>query len=267
MEQKLKYRLVGAAVILALMAFFLPLILDSKKYKTEIVSQIPTMPNSQQIDDKNPQQELAIPNSDTAAGNNSNNQEAKPLIIELDKGLDEQDDGETKSQQESANSGDKGTEAELLTKADEVKEQAQTPVAKTESEDKPVEAKQPEVTPQNAEEKLAETSKEAVKDTKTSEPVKKVEEKPAVVVSKTPDFKESAYVIQIGSFSNKENASKLVDELRKQDYRAYQRVSKDFSRVFVGPYPEMSIAEARSSKLAEIVGNSVKVIEFDPIKH
>lgn len=45
MDEKLKYRLVGASVILALAVFFLPMILDSEKYRSQIESQIPEVPS------------------------------------------------------------------------------------------------------------------------------------------------------------------------------------------------------------------------------
>ncbi len=254
MEEKLKYRLVGAAVILALMAFFLPLILDSKKYKTEIVTQIPPMPTSSIDSD-----------SATEQSNDSRPKESetieKPLVINLDTPIEDQATDEAIVSEDVVD----GIQESSLVKIDEELSEINDK-ATVENSSSTEEVKTPNKVAKTQQEKIIEAV-EAPKvevETKAKEAENKVE---VVNTTAKPDFKESAYVIQIGSFSNKENATQLVNDLRKQDYRAYQRVSDKFSRVFVGPYPEVSIAKSRSSKLAEIVGNSVKVIEFDPIKH
>ena len=86
-------------------------------------------------------------------------------------------------------------------------------------------------------------------------------------VNNKPEFEEAAWVIQIGSFSNKENATSLVSELRTQGYRAYLREAGEYSRVFVGPYPDESAANSRTEGLEKVVGANVKVIKFDPQAH
>lgn len=266
MEEKLKYRLVGAAVILALMAFFLPLILDSKKYKTEIVSQIPPMPASSQnaVSDESNSGGLDLP-SDSSTNKSSNDNQTKtkpePLVIELDKKpKSEVDDADSVPTEDNAKDA-----PEVLSQTKDAEKPAYTKTKDLVAAEPKVEVK-PTETVQKAVDSMKSETQDVV--TKPAEVIQQTAKKPAEAVKITPpDFKESAYVIQIGSFSNKDNASKLVADLRKQDYRAYQRVSENFSRVFVGPYPEKSIADSRSAKLAQIVGNSVKVIEFDPIKH
>lgn len=80
-------------------------------------------------------------------------------------------------------------------------------------------------------------------------------------------FSDTAWLIQIGSFSNKDNATRLVGQLRDEGYRAYQRVGDSFARVYVGPYPVKGEAESRTSALEKLVGAKVKVIEFDPKQH
>ncbi len=247
MEDKLKYRLVGATVILALMAFFLPLILDSKKYKTEIVSQIPPMPVAVNANPEN----TTDASEQEISPDSSLSEEEGTLVIDLEKGLEEQ----------SHNSPKANLQDESISKVEEPVKQTVEKVAKpvNETKNEPVKA-----------EPVAVIKKEPVNQKPEVTNPGTVEPKPIEATKEeftSPDFKESAYVIQIGSFSNKENATNLVKKLREQDYRAYQRVSDDLSRVFVGPYPEESIAKSRSEKLAKIVGSSVKVIKFDPIKH
>ena len=55
MDIKLKHRLVGACVILALAVFFLPLILDSEKYRSEIETQIPSNSTLQSEEKEEPE--------------------------------------------------------------------------------------------------------------------------------------------------------------------------------------------------------------------
>lgn len=261
LEQKLKYRLVGATVILALMAFFLPLILDSKKYKTEIVSQIPPMPKAQ-----GNQEQGAAAESLTQATNTS--EETGTLVIELDKGKD----AIVKSTESKTPITESDKKTVQAVKQDSQADISKSTVSNTVTEkpakelDNKVAAEKPKVEKVVAKPTTKPSTKPAAKPVEQVKSQTKPKPVPKIV-DEAPDFKESAYVVQIGSFSNKENATKLVSDLRKQDYRAYQRISKDFSRVFVGPYPEKSIADARSQALSKIVGNQVKVIKFDPIKH
>ncbi len=243
------------------MAFFLPLILDSKKYKSEIVSQIPEMPMAQ--------------NKASQPTNDSNVDEGV-LVINLDKEPNQASKKNLEKDTPQASEQDNNNQAKVSNQ--EVEKISDTN-NKLSAESKPeAEAKLPAEKPKALKPKELKPKEEGPKVTSAAtkpEPKNTVKPKNAAtakteladVISEGPDFKETAYVIQIGSFSNKDNASKLVTDLRKNDYRAYQRVSKDFARVFVGPYPDKEIAESRSQTLAGIVGNSVKVIEFDPIKH
>ncbi len=233
------------------MAFFLPLILDSKKYKSEIVSQIPEMPMAQ--------------NKASQPTNDSNVDEGV-LVINLDKEPNQASKKNLEEGTPQASEQDENNQAKVTNQ--EVEKISDTN-NKLSAESKPAaEAKLPAEKPKEVPPKVTSAAtKPEPKNTVKPKNAATAKTELADVISEGPDFKETAYVIQIGSFSNKDNASKLVTDLRKNDYRAYQRVSKDFARVFVGPYPDKEIAESRSQTLAGIVGNSVKVIEFDPIKH
>jgi DedD protein len=75
--------------------------------------------------------------------------------------------------------------------------------------------------------------------------------KPQAKPSATPAPKErvglSAWVIQVGSFSNKDNADRLVEELRKKKYEAFSEQvevgGKSLTRVRVGPEIDHAKAE------------------------
>ncbi|MBD3652923.1 SPOR domain-containing protein [Kangiella sp.] len=279
MDEKLKYRLVGASVILALAVFFLPMILDSEKYRSQIQSQIPAVPSEE---DARRNKEQSIHNIEGQRSNLNGPVEKGPLVINLD-------DSEEETQKETV--------------------QIKEPVAVVDS--KPQEV-QTDINKQGdtsaAEGKTESTNESALADNKQqpttateeqkpsqSEPVAEITEKPApdvkpaaeTVVAQNPEqnkttqatkepqsssenelaFSDSAWLIQIGSFSNKENATRLVNQLRGEGYRAYQRVGDGYARVYVGPYPVKGEADKRTSVLEKLVGAKVKVIEFDPKQH
>ncbi|PXF62660.1 SPOR domain-containing protein [Kangiella spongicola] len=280
MDIKLKHRLVGACVILALAVFFLPMILDSEKYRQDIESQIPTDSvlkqgtdgSSEQsstaqtgsltinLDEDEPVKAIKKPARNTKDINqNSNNTKAnKPET-------DVEDSNLTKSEAEAS---DKISEdsAEKPSEPPKIADKAEIP-KKTKAQDNSRPTKS--VTPKKddraesskqSEDKAPTTTEKVSEDkTKTVKPEKEEVKKPA--------FEETAWVIQIGSFSNKENATSLVSDLRNKGYRAYQRDAGKYSRVYVGPYPDKSAAESRVEALQGIVGSAVKVLQFDPQGH
>ena len=83
-------------------------------------------------------------------------------------------------------------------------------------------------------------------------PVPKVTQQPAV---EKPKAKSpiSSWVIQVGSFSSKQNAENLVKELRKSGYAAFMEraevKSKVLYRVRVGPEADKKLAEKMLGKL------------------
>lgn len=267
MDEKLKYRLVGASVILALAVFFLPMILDSEKYRSQIQSQIPEVPSESQS--KQP--------DETPAFQANGPVEKGPLVINLD------DDAE-QAQQDVPNTATT-TDSKDQTKPAENQLTSQQPVEKEEQDKaeneqekevaaKPVEKQQPEEIAQVETKPKVETTSESQTEPQAepqAEPKPQVESQPQIQPKESTEselaFSDSAWLIQIGSFSNKENATKLVNSLRDQGYRAYQRVGDSYARVYVGPYPVKGEAEQRTSDLEKVVGSKVKVIEFDPKQH
>ncbi len=82
---------------------------------------------------------------------------------------------------------------------------------------------------------------------------------------------ERGFVIQLGSFSNLDNAQKLVARLQAAGYKAYLRREKrdgvEIARVLEGPHLEKAQAEAALPKLRTLAGNNGIVVAFDPLKH
>lgn len=301
MDSKLKYRLVGAGVIVAIMAFFLPLILDSKKYRTEIVSQIPPMPQqdtgqmsrfeAEQLELETKVKAAKKHNIDANEGQLFIDLEADPdkavtkvepqtrvsqpePVVQNNEILGKQKVEEAKQETIKKALDEKARNQDKVVASKTVTTQASKP-EKTSTKNPSKQNKAQQVAAK-AQSNKAQQPKEIKKDVKrvvknVKKPVKQVASQPSKVKQKEPtpkpSLKENYYLIQIGTFSNKANASKLVTNLRDKEYRAYERVSKKFSRVFVGPYPDKKSAEKRAKKLETVVGSKVKIVVFDPVVH
>jgi len=90
------------------------------------------------------------------------------------------------------------------------------------------------------------------------------EEKPAARPAPTPAASTTGmWAVQLGSFSNKDNAEKLAADLRKQGYAAFlSQLSTDkgpLHRVRIGPQKDRASAEAMASRLAK-VGHNGQVV-------
>lgn len=81
-------------------------------------------------------------------------------------------------------------------------------------------------------------------------------------------LKTAAWVIQMGSFKNKTNALKMVNQLRASGYRAFiqQLPSSDGNntRVFVGPENKQYLARALASQMENDLHMHGIVISYQP---
>ncbi len=113
-------------------------------------------------------------------------------------------------------------------------------------------------------------------DSKTKTDIK--QSKPDVIVSKPveerrsrPNYKAAAYIIQLGSFGNKTNANKLVNKLKKANYKAYlsngKSNGKTIYRVLVGPILKRNQAESKMSGITKLTGLKPIIVTYDPLKH
>jgi DedD protein len=78
-------------------------------------------------------------------------------------------------------------------------------------------------------------------------------------------LKNSAWVIQLGSFKNKTNALKLVNKLRGHGYHAFIQQVADNTRVFVGPESKQEIARAIADRLEYDMHMQGLVINYKPL--
>jgi len=76
------------------------------------------------------------------------------------------------------------------------------------------------------------------------------------VVEQAATSTTGMWAVQLGSFSNKDNAEKLAADLRKQGYAAFlSQVATDsgqLHRVRIGPQKDRESAEAMASRLAKV---------------
>ncbi len=92
-----------------------------------------------------------------------------------------------------------------------------------------------------------------------------VEEEPvaAPVRSSPPASTTGMWAVQLGSFSNKDNAEKLAADLRKQGYAAFlsqlQTDAGQLHRVRIGPQKDRESAEAMAGRLLK-VGHEGQVV-------
>jgi len=90
-----------------------------------------------------------------------------------------------------------------------------------------------------------------------SRPEPEPEPRPAVVSEPKPSNASTTgmWAVQLGSFSNKENAEKLAADLRKQGYAAFlsqlDTASGQLHRVRIGPQKDREAAETMAARLAK----------------
>lgn len=123
-----------------------------------------------------------------------------------------------------------------------------------------------QATPKPAEQKAQKTvekppvlEKKTEPTPKAGTPKAKIEQRPPPPATSTTGM----WAVQLGSFSNKENAEKLAADLRKQGYAAFlsQLVtdSGPLHRVRIGPQKDRESAEAMAGRLLK-VGHKGQVV-------
>lgn len=82
-------------------------------------------------------------------------------------------------------------------------------------------------------------------------------------------FKESAWILQLGSFRHKENVDALVNKIHQAGFKTFIKPVETkagvLSKVFIGPEIEKANLEKAQQKLKELTGLDGKVTEYTPI--
>ena len=127
------------------------------------------------------------------------------------------------------------------------------------------------VTPAPTQQETDESADEPVAEQQPVAPVKREEPRPAsqepapepVMEKPAANSSTGMWAVQLGSFSNKDNADKLAAELRKQGYAAFlsqlRTTNGLMHRVRVGPQKDRESAEAMAARLAR-AGQEGKVV-------
>lgn len=118
----------------------------------------------------------------------------------------------------------------------------------------------------------ANTSSSKIKQTETDVAVvQKEEEKNDKVevtaneVSEKNNYQDNAWIIQLMALKNKDNAQKLVEDLRKRNYQAHVKQENDFSRVIIGPDVSKAKLEKQLIELEKITGAKGQLLKFSPL--
>jgi DedD protein len=113
----------------------------------------------------------------------------------------------------------------------------------------------------------------AVTEPPIASPVKAVAEKKSAKKSLAANskhapakFKTTAWVIQMGSFKDKDNARRLADKLRAAGYKAFTREIKASTRVFIGPESKQASALKLSNEVEQQFKLHGIVMTFKPLE-
>jgi len=275
MDHELKQRLIGAVVVTALAAIFIPMLFDdpvdtSGKTVTELtIPQAPADALPAQTPPENKAQVLNRPdieldaaevnedNSGSVTGEaplNSVPESAQPSAADAVNGAGvnnaKQDAVDGLSSKQLDENSASGLDTGEVPGVDQQEEKQSNETVVT----SPVKKPEPnlETPAKKAAPKSIDTEQAKVR---VRQPLEKTTEKikPAAKTQKDSVVKSNSkfvrYSIQAGSFNKKENAQALVEKLRKQGMPASVVANGDFFRVKVGPSLDKDKAKAMKAKL------------------
>jgi DedD protein len=79
----------------------------------------------------------------------------------------------------------------------------------------------------------------------------------------------NTYVIQVGSFSNRQNAKRLQEKLRQEKFKVFMRTQKSLGKlvnvVYVGQFKTKQNANAQVSKVEKVAGLKVIILPFEAV--
>lgn len=103
-------------------------------------------------------------------------------------------------------------------------------------------------------------------DTKIKPAVKKSVTAKAHITNKDlTQLKSTAWVVQMGSFKDKNNARRLVDRLRKAGYQAFSQQIHQQTRVYIGPEFKQTAAAKLSATVAQNLAMRGIVVMYSPL--
>lgn len=82
----------------------------------------------------------------------------------------------------------------------------------------------------------------------------------------SPATLKKGWVVQMGSFKVKENATRLADKLRAAGYKAFTREGKSSTRVYVGPEAKQASAVNLSNQIQQRMNIQGVIVSFKPLE-
>jgi DedD protein len=267
MNQELRQRLIGAIVVTALAAIFIPMLFDdpvdnSSQSVSELVIPATPVKTGEESANKLPTSANQVLNTPDAGSETVvNTEEEAELSANKERPSDEPlgDESEAVSGEEIEQSVD---ESANYTLDAGVVDETQKPVTiKQKSTPKPpLEAVADDVTTKKPVKKTeANTSKQPAKEKSLTTTTVKTE-KPVVKPAKSSS-EFSRWYIQAGTFSKKENATSLMETLRKQGLPVTLEATKGLYRLKVGPSLEKKRALEMKAKLDSQKIQSILIAE------
>lgn len=90
---------------------------------------------------------------------------------------------------------------------------------------------------------------------------------PVVTNKELKKLKTTAWVVQLGTFKDKNNARHFADKLRAAGYKAFvQEAKKDMRVVYIGPEFKQSSAMQLSNKIAQQMKLQGIVVSYKPLE-
>lgn len=276
MEIKLRQRLIGAVVLIALAVIFLPEFFKGAKpeAKQKVVLDAPLPSESPKTTTQ-----IVMPEQDNTSISQGNSQASTPMSNQPQQSIAANQAAELGASVAvpSLNNTTKGSVSNPNQLAFG-SEQAQTftPPTSVETSVQPKEITKPK-TQAKQKIKLATTKKSVSVNPQDSlryaqqavqaEMANLTDVKPSVTAVASESGDSSAWVVQLGSFSSAVNAKKLVNELRANGFAAHLRTSKasggSMTRVYVGPEVKRAAADSLRSSLARDLHLKGVVVAFD----
>lgn len=273
MEKKTSQRIIGILVAIALVVILLPLFFGgSDETPTQTAATKPQTPPTEQTTNKPAEVAMEAHHDELVApANPVPATPAKPKAA-----------ASVLAEKNAVNKKSQPTkplvaETKVINQQDKIVK-PKTPVANLENKvaAKSVEEKPVVIPPQNetnasAEEVDIEADNVSVKPTPavTKQPVKATATK-TNADTLSANLKSASWVVQLGSFKVKSNATRLADKLRNQGYKAFMKEFKsakgESTRVYVGPAFKHNEALALADKLKKTTDIQGIVLNYNPLK-
>lgn len=277
MERKIKHRILGLIVIMALAIILVTFLQQGKEPSETVAMKAPPFPDqsveipmpqnepvdTQQVASLSPNDQAADMVSPPQQESNNNQQQTEDIISTVNPSV-VSGNSIDKTQAVTEN---KTEQSQLVSQTENNQEEHLQEEVKAPVESKHVEkTKIPAVT-KTALSQHRKTNGKSIHIAKARLP--NVVNEKALDRNGLIKLKNAVWVIQMGSFKNKGNALRLVNQLRANGYRAFiqevQTSSAEHTRVFVGPLNKQALARSLADRIDAEMHMRGIVISYQPL--